>query len=221
MKKVKIIALSDTHGLLPDLPECDLILHAGDFLPVENHSIKYQNDWLYNKFHPWLKSLKYGCYIQVPGNHDLLFEEKPELIPNNFPCQFLIDQSFEFKGLKIYGTPWQPFFGDWAFNAYEEQLKEKWEMIPEGIDILVLHGPPYGYGDMVYSISKGDARNTGSPSLLEKIKKVKPKWVIAGHIHESYGISHLEIDGEKVTIGNVSVLDGNYNLANKPIIFEL
>lgn len=230
MKKIKIITLSDTHGLLLDLPECDLILHAGDFLPVENHSIKYQNDWLHNEFRPWLNDLKCDCYIQVPGNHDLLFEKRPELIPNNFPCKFLIDQGFEFNGLKIWGSPWQLVFGNWAFNLTEEKLSEKWKLIPDNIDILLLHGPSYGYGDKVvhetdkYGLPLQNGpfvRHCGSKSLIKRIKEIKPKITIFGHIHEGNGVYYLESDEKNIIMANVSVMDGNYNLVNKPMMFDL
>ena len=112
----------------------------------------------------------------------------------------------------------------------EEELAHKWSLIPDSIDILLSHSPLYGYGDKVvhetdkYGLPLQNGtfvRHCGSKSLKKRILEIKPKLVLVGHIHESYGISHLEIDGEKITIANVSVLDGDYKLANKPIIFEL
>ena len=39
----------------------------------------------------------------------------------------------------------QPEFGNWAFNLYRgKDLLDKWNQIPEGIDILMTHGPPIG-----------------------------------------------------------------------------
>ena len=46
----------------------------------------------------------------------------------------------------------QPEFFDWAFNLRRgEQCLEKWDLIPEGIDILITHGPPIGHGDLCSS----------------------------------------------------------------------
>ena len=60
---------------------------------------------------------------------------------------YLQDSSVTIGGLKIWGSPWTLFFFDWAFNLYEDQLREKWEEIPEDTDIIVTHGPPLGYGN--------------------------------------------------------------------------
>ncbi|KAB0392954.1 hypothetical protein E2I00_002894, partial [Balaenoptera physalus] len=43
----------------------------------------------------------------------------------------------------------QPWFYGWGFNLPRGQaLLEKWNLIPEGVDVLVTHGPPLGYGVM-------------------------------------------------------------------------
>ena len=218
---MKICAFSDCHGYLDfDIPEADLYLIAGDICPVRDHSSKRQLNWLHSEFKLFLNRLGMEKTFWVCGNHDLVFESHLCSINNSLLDGYLQDSIKEFKGLKIYGTPWQPCFCDWAFNAYEEQLEKKWELIPKGIDILILHGPPHSYGDKV--IRHGIIEYTGSPSLLERIKKVKPKLAVFGHIHENGGqVYHLEIENQSITLANVSVLDGNYNLANKPIIFEL
>ena len=46
----------------------------------------------------------------------------------------------------------QPEFCGWGFNLERGQpLKEKWDLIPDGIDVLLTHGPPLGHGDLVPS----------------------------------------------------------------------
>ena len=86
-------------------------------------------------------------------------------------------------------------------------------MIPEDTDILVLHGPPYGYGD--YS-SYGD-EHTGSPSLLERIKEVKPKLVVFGHIHEGRG----QWEYEDIKLANVTLVNSKYHPIHEPWVTEL
>ena len=40
--------------------------------------------------------------------------------------------------ISIIGTPWQPEFGNWAFNLERgEQCLQKWDQIPENTDVLV------------------------------------------------------------------------------------
>jgi len=39
----------------------------------------------------------------------------------------------------------QPWFYGWGFNLLRGQaLLEKWNLIPEGVDVLITHGPPLG-----------------------------------------------------------------------------
>ena len=47
-----------------------------------------------------------------------------------------------------------PEFCDWAFmKARGEPIQEIWNKIPDGIDILVTHGPPLGRNDETLIIS--------------------------------------------------------------------
>lgn len=176
---MKIACVSDLHGFLPKLPECDLVLLGGDYCPT----VKYQTEWFTEHFAPWIESLsERSQVIGIAGNHDFIFERIPDEVPP-MKWVYLQDSGFEWKGLKFWGTPWQPRFFDWAFNADESELKERWSLIPDNTDVLLLHGPPRNYGDF----SPFGQVHTGSPSLLEKIEEIQPKLVIAGHIHSGYG----------------------------------
>ena len=207
---LKIIAISDQHGILPEIPECDLLLIAGDILPVENHDLDFQAGWLDTEFRFWLKSLPARQIVFVAGNHDLVFEQAEFLVPKDLPAVYLQDSGFEWQGLKIWGTPWQPWFFDWAFNLREPELKAKWDMIPDDTDILVVYGPPFGYGDGVPS--RDSIRQTGSPSLLERIKAIRAKLVVFGHIHEGRGEWRV---GQTV-LANVTLVNERYEPVYKP-----
>ena len=213
---MKIVAVSDLHGTLPEIPPCDLLLIGGDICPVRNHALGVQADWLGREFRAWLASLPASKIVGVAGNHDLVFEQCPEAVPHDLPWTYLQDSGVEWEGLKIYGTPWQPWFFNWAFNLFEGDLKPKWERIPAGTDILVLHGPPFGYGDGVPE-RDGAVRHTGSPSLLKRIEEVKPKVAIFGHIHEGRG----EWQHGPTRLANVTVLDEGYAPIYPPWVYEL
>jgi hypothetical protein len=132
-------------------------------------------------------------------------------VPGDLPWTYLQDNGTIWDGLNIWGTPWQPWFFDWAFNLYEHDLAARWAMIPDGTDLLVLHGPPFGHGDGVPQRG-GGVRHTGSPSLLGRIKAVRPRVAVFGHIHEGRGQWAVG----RTTLANVSILDEHYAHVHPP-----
>lgn len=209
---MKLACVSDLHGYLPDLSdiEFDILLIGGDICPVHDHSLVFQIRWLDKVFRQWLKKIERPV-IAVSGNHDHVFEKST---PPKLPWTYLQDTGTEFQGLKIWGSPWQPTFHNWAFNLDEPELVEKWAMIPENTDILLLHGPPYGYGDF----SPYDKIHTGSPGLTKVIERIKPKLVIGGHIHSARNLYFI---GENTMMANVSIVNEQYKMTNKPFEFIL
>ncbi len=206
---MKICCLSDIHGFLPKIPECDLLILAGDYTPTSG--VRKELAWFNKFFAPWLEE-QTAKVIGVAGNHDSLFEKAPELVPQ-MNWTYLQDNGITWNGFNIWGSPWQPRFWDWAFNADEKFMEHKWSLIPEDTDILILHGPPHGYGD--FSIYGEE--HTGSPSLTKRIEEIKPQLVVAGHIHSGYGIYHI---GETIMV-NASYVDEQYLAANEPVVLTI
>ena len=208
---MKIIAISDTHGKHRnlDLPQGDMLIHAGD---VSSRGL--EDEVL--DFLDWYESLDFKYKIFIAGNHDFYFEkEKNEAIEKVIPSNviYLNDSGVTIEGIKIWGSPIQPWFFDWAFNRKRgEEIAQHWKLIPEDTNILVTHGPTFGLLDKTF---RGES--VGCEELLKSIKKVKPQFHIAGHIHEAYG--QIEKDGTHFI--NASVLDLRYQLVNKPFEFEL
>jgi len=207
---MKIVAVSDMHGELPDVAPCDLLLLAGDLAPVRDHSLMYQAAWLDGEFRTWLRRQPARKIIGIAGNHDFIFERAPDLVPADLAWTYLQDSGTEWEGVKIWGTPWQPWFFDWAFNGGPEDLKRQWALIPEGTDILVVHGPPYGYGDGVPE--RSGVRRCGCPHLLERIREIQPRLVVYGHIHEGRGEWQLG----PTRLANVTILDAGYQRCYDP-----
>lgn len=210
-----IVAVSDLHGTLPEIPPCDLLLIAGDICPVANHDPDYQAVWLDNEFRFWLGSQPARQSAFIAGNHDFVFQDKPHRVPRDLSGVYLQDTALAHRGLKIWGTPWQPWFHDWAFNLHEPQLEEKWRLIPTDTDILMVHGPPHGFGDWVPD--RRGARRTGSPSLLARIEEIEPRLVVFGHIHEGRGQWQLG----PTTLANVTLLNERYEAVHRPWRFQL
>ena len=129
---MKIAAVSDLHGILPEIPPCDLLLIGGDVCPLKDHKLRRQADWLGSEFRAWLERVPARKIVGVAGNHDFVFQHEPTWVPRDLPWTYLQDSGCEWEGLRFWGTPWQPWFFDWAFNLHEPDLKPKWQMIPEG-----------------------------------------------------------------------------------------
>jgi len=212
-----ITAVSDLHGHLPVIPDTDLLLIAGDICPDFHGPAAGQNGaagqsfWLATDFLPWLIDLRERgiVVVGVAGNHDWIFQYNRNAA-DILPWIYLEDESIELGGLKIHGTPWQPEFCNWAFNATEDFMAEKFSLIPEDTDILISHGPPSGILDSV------GRRSIGSTSLNRACQRVMPTLTVFGHRH-SPGVEQVE----GCVFANVTVVDETYNMVYPPTSFEL
>ena len=128
-------------------------------------------------------------------------------------------ESSEFsRPIKIHGSPWQPNFYDWAFNLPRlgDEIKSKWDMIPDDTDILITHGPPQEIRDFVSNWRQGDM-NVGCELLRYRIDQIKPLLHVFGHIHGAYGGALIN---ETLFI-NASTCTERYEPSNKPIVVDL
>jgi Icc-related predicted phosphoesterase len=205
---MRLALTSDLHGHLPLIPKCDLLLIAGDLALDKFKEFNYefpcprgQNIWLDTEFIPWIETSDAEEAYATLGNHDW--------VQTGFDRGIIkVDELVETQqGLSIWFSPWSPIFARWSYMLTEEQLEEYYSHIPPGIDILVSHGPPYGYGDKSYvtMIGGGDP-HVGSKALLRCIERVKPRIVVCGHIHGGYGLYNC---GD-TQIYNASLVDENY-----------
>lgn len=207
---MRFVAISDTHGKHQfDLPSGDVILHAGD---VSSRGLKTEIE----RFLDWFSNLNYAYKIFIAGNHDFFFENAPQseiqaLIPDN--VIYLNDSGVEIEGIKIWGSPIQPWFYDWAFNRQRgPAIQKHWDLIPEDSDIVITHGPVFGIHDRTMS-----GELVGCEDLLPVIQRIAPKVHLCGHIHEAYGTKQV---GETLYI-NASILDLRYTIAHDPVVFDV
>lgn len=209
---MRFVCTSDTHtkhSSLP-IPDGDVFLHAGDF--TRRGELSDVAD-----FDRFLAGLPHKHKIVIAGNHDFAFEREPEkaraLLKH---CTYLQDGEVTVEGVRIYGSPWQPWFMDWAFNLRRgAEIKAKWDLIPDDVQILVTHGPPLGIGDLVVRPA-GRGERVGCRDLLEAVERVKPAYHVFGHIHEGYGITK----GSPTTFVNASMCDEFYDPVNPPLVFD-
>jgi len=208
MDRLRIVCLSDTHNRHDALtiPDGDVLLHAGDFTgrgrPREIAA-----------FGAFLARLPHREKVVIAGNHDFLFQDEPERAQELLgPVTYLRDALAEVAGLRVWGSPWQPWFFDWAFNLPRgPALAERWALVPAGVDVLVTHGPPHGILD-----STADGRRVGCEELTAARARIRPRLHLFGHIHESYGTHRA--DG--ILSVNACNCDLEYRPVNPPVVLD-
>ncbi len=205
----KIIIISDTHRSEHELilPKGDILIHAGD--------LEIRSALELQIIIEWFESLDYKHIIWIGGNHDFYLEQlyNSNITPANIPenIHYLMNTGITIEGIKFWGSPFSSQFGRWAFMGHLEELKPIWDKIPSDTDIVITHSPPFAINDQcVNGIS------VGCPALRDKLKEIKPKYHICGHIHEAYGV----YQDEHTTYINASLLDEYYAMVNKPVIIE-
>ncbi len=205
---LRFVVISDTHGLhdLLEIPPGDVLIHAGDM--TRRGDLREVQ-----AFDAFLARLEHRHKLVIAGNHDFCFERQPALArAARAHATYLEDEAIDVEGVRFYGSPWQPWFFDWAFNLRRgAEIRAKWQLIPPDIDVLITHGPPLGHGDVTV---RGDA--VGCADLLDRIREVKPRYHLFGHIHEAFGTSS---DGT-TTFVNASTLDFRYRTTHPPVVID-
>ena len=234
---MKVMLTSDLHGRLDGFEEAasnaDVVAVAGDFAQLKGRGswhIYDQKKWVQKKFIPILEKLCDVQFVIVPGNHDFCVEPtrcrsmsaNGQDMHLDWPenVHFLLDSSCEIDGFKFYGTPWvPPISWSWAFESDLQRLKEKFSNIPEGLDFLITHCPPFlGRECDVDRSIQTDSEHFGSYALAEEILAKKPSYAICGHIHSGDHTGHLFGD---TMVFNVSRLDERYDIAYEPLWLDL
>ncbi len=206
---MRIVAISDTHNLhdAVDVPPGDVLIHAGDLTNQGSLDDVRAFDEL-------LAGLPHQHKIVVAGNHDFCFERRPQVARAALRhALYLQDEAVTIDGIRFYGSPWQPWFYDWAFNLQRgPEIRAKWDLIPADTDVLITHGPPLGHGDR-----NVHGEPVGCADLHQRVQQVGPRYHVFGHIHEGYGTT----SNGTTTFVNASVCDFRYHPVNPPQVFDL
>jgi len=229
---LRFVAISDTHGHRPSVPEGDVLLHAGDFSRLGTLGEV-------ESFCCWFGSLPHRRKILIAGNHDLSLHgatyeqtsarfgsfltadqaaeasaQARKLVASIPNCDYLMDSGTTVEGIRIWGSPWQPEFFDWAFNLPRgEPCRQKWRLIPSGTHVVITHGPPLGHGDLCQS-----GQRAGCLDLLDELQtRVQPLYHVFGHIHEGRGVT---TDGTTKYV-NASTCTLRYRPDNPAMVFDV
>jgi len=214
---MKILCISDTHNkhwliderhIKNENNEIDMIIHAGD-MSGRGYASEVEG------FLKWYDGLNFKYKILIAGNHDFYFEDMSkkdisDMLAKYPSITYLNDSGVEIEGFKIWGSPVQPWFYNWAFNRKDDEITPHWDMIPDDTNILITHGPIRGYLD---TTAHGDL--AGCPRLRTRVEQLKNlKLHVSGHIHEGYG--RFDMDSGAILI-NASTVNYRYEPVHIPI----
>lgn len=212
---MRLVCISDTHLLniyreeSIAVPDGDVLIHCGDAtMQGKKREVEL--------FSEWLCSFTHKHKVFVPGNHDFGFETfRPQalaILGTTAHC--LIDAGVTIEGIKFWGTPYQPWFRDWAFNVPRgTELRKHWDLIPDDTEILITHTPPYRILDKV---EQGE--HVGCSDLWQAVaNRIKPKYHIFGHIHCGYG----RVVTPETTFINCAMADEGYHITNAAVVIDL
>lgn len=190
---MKILHISDTHGFHDQFPKerfkgVDVVIHSGD---CSNSINPYVNSIEVGKFLQWYKDVPVPTKLLIAGNHDTSIEKrlftKEEFAMNGII--YLENEDVVLDGVKFYGSPHTPTFGNWAFMKPRHKLHDVWQAIPNDTDVLIVHGPPKGVRDLSFG-RDGNLEMCGCLSLTKRCGSLRDtlKLVCFGHIHNMDGI---------------------------------
>lgn len=227
---LSICAISDLHGYLPEIKDCELILICGDIVPLEVQDYSRGcYEWYRRVFKPWAESLPCNKVLFIAGNHEVGMEgyeyAYKRLFPLDNKVSFLFHEEFVHTSLdgekyKIFGTPYCKIFGNWAYMCKDEELVKKFYEIPEKLDILITHDAPFGVSDVLLQkeCRWATGEHIGNKPLADAILKKSPSIVCHGHLHSSS--RDFETLGSSKVI-NCSIKDEFYNPIYSPLYFSM
>ncbi|KAL8852083.1 MAG: hypothetical protein Q9221_003013 [Calogaya cf. arnoldii] len=224
LRRTRFVCISDTHNASPDgsfkLPAGDVLIHAGDL----TNQGKYTE---LRKTFDWISKADFEAKIVVAGNHDITLDQvfyqqhgarhhgkhlqdhgACRKLMENYPfITFLAYDVAEVKLLKpggprtsfkIFGSPYSPARGTWAYGYQPDEAFNLWRRIPLDADVVVTHTPPKGHCD-----ESRDRGPTGCEALRQALWNVRPSLAVCGHVHEGRGV-------ERVVWGELDHSHGRY-----------
>lgn len=90
---------------------------------------------------------------------------------------------------KVFGSPYSPRHGLWAFGYEPNRALVLWNTVPLDSDVLITHTPPKSHCDEC-----GTKRAIGCESLLQRLSSVRPSLHVCGHVHEGRGVDRVQWD---------------------------
>ncbi|SPO25701.1 uncharacterized protein UTRI_03066 [Ustilago trichophora] len=189
---VRFVLISDTHSQTTDIPDGDVLLHAGDLTTLgQPDDLEAQVKWLTQKIftcgnHDFSACTAKDFYstrgralntkYKVKDSPDDVERAARILSPSNLGAnlKYLESESFSFAvdrkevrhyPWKVFGSPWSPEFENWAWNYTRgPEAKAVHSAIPADVDVLITHTPPFKLGGL-------DSIHDGTPVGCEELTR--------------------------------------------------
>ena len=208
---MRIVVTSDTHGKHDDLASLsgDVLIHCGDFCDGFN-----PDEADLERIDDWFGRQPFEHVLCTGGNHDFVAQDR---LANDQPlfenATYLVDSDVNIEGIRFYGAPWVPTLQSWAYYLSDDQLRAKWDLVPDDTDVLITHTPPWH----VLDCPRNPSVHCGCSHLAARIADLNLRLHCFGHNHASYG--RIEQDG--VIFLNASAVNSNFDIANAPFVIDL
>ena len=126
--------------------------------------------------------------LYIHGNHDTRYDTNP---PEG--CDNIDDHLVIYNGLRILGLGGCRKYHPGPHQYTEEQMRRRIRKLRRyikkagGVDLVVTHAPPAGVGDAE------DPAHRGFETLIEFLEQYKPRYLLHGHVHLSYGMDRTRV----------------------------
>ena len=207
---MKLVIISDSHGRHEDLGTLrgDLLIHCGD---SGNGFTRHADD--VDRLDAWFGQQRFDRILCIGGNHDFEMQARAERGGPVFRnAEYLQDQAYEYRGVRFYGSPWTPELVNWAFYLDDDELRDRWELIPDEVEVLITHTPPFGILDR-----NSSGRNCGCRELQRRLLNLHPRIHCFGHIHASAGTTSMN----GTTFVNASMVNRRYEIVRDPVELDV
>ncbi len=169
----------------------DLIISCGDL----------KSDYL-----QFLVTMGRAPVLYVHGNHDGSYAKNP---PDG--CDCIEDKLVVVGGLRILGLGGCRKYHPGPHQYTEKEMRRRIRKLRftlwrhKGVDIVVTHAPPEGYGDAP------DPAHRGFECLVELIDRYQPMLLLHGHVHKRYGddipAEHMRGSTQIINVGERYYID--------------
>lgn len=190
--------LSDLHGDWSRFP-----VREGDFLVVSGDLCKTGTAEEIDAALEWIALWPVSHRVVVPGNHDAAIAADVAGYRERWAergIRLLVDEGVTLDGYALWGCPWVWDRSTWSWPDRDRAFVEAREPdtlashppVPEGVDLLITHGPARGLGDQYEPGSYWDGLGAGSlgdPAFRLVLERPRPPLIHCyGHVHHNPGV---------------------------------